>query len=53
MCSVLILTRKSNQVIVLGNKDNEVRLGIVAASDVVVDREEVAERKRQRDKLTR
>jgi carbon storage regulator len=59
---VLILTRKTTevirvgkdvQVIVLAIKGNEVRLGIVAPLDVVVDREEVAERKRrERDELT-
>ena len=42
------------QVIVLAIKGNEVRLGIVAPLDVVVDREEVAERKRRkRDELAR
>lgn len=59
---MLILTRKTTevirvgkdvQVIVLAIKGNEVRLGIVAPLDVVVDREEVAERKRrERDELT-
>ena len=42
------------QVIVLAIKGNEVRLGIVAPLDVIVDREEVAERKRrERDELAR
>jgi carbon storage regulator len=60
---VLILTRKTTEVIRIGNdvqvvvlaiKRNEVRLGIVAPLDVVVDREEVAERKRrERDELPR
>jgi carbon storage regulator len=60
---VLILTRKTTEVIRVGNdvqvivlaiKRNEVRLGIVAPLDVVVDREEVAERKRRkRDELAR
>jgi carbon storage regulator len=60
---VLILTRKTTEVIRVGNdvqvivlaiKRNEVRLGIVAPLDVVVDREEVAERKRrERDELAR
>jgi len=60
---VLILTRKTTEVIRIGNdvqvivlaiKRNEVRLGIVAPLDVVVDREEVAERKRrERDELAR
>ena len=60
---MLILTRKANEVIRVGNevqvivlaiKANEVRLVIVAALDVVVDREEVAERKRrERDELAR
>lgn len=60
---MLILTRKTTevirigddvQVIVLAIKGNEVRLGIVAPLDVIVDREEVAERKRrERDELAR
>ena len=60
---MLILTRKTTEVIRIGNdvqvivlaiKRNEVRLGIVAPLDVVVDREEVAERKRrERDELPR
>jgi carbon storage regulator len=60
---VLILTRKTNEVIRVGNdiqvivlaiKGNEVRLGVVAPLDVVVDREEVAERKRrERDEPAR
>ena len=60
---MLILTRKTTEVIRVGNdvqvivlaiKRNEVRLGIVAPLDVVVDREEVAERKRrERDELAR
>ena len=60
---MLILTRKTTEVIRIGNdvqvvvlaiKRNEVRLGIVAPLDVVVDREEVAERKRrERDELAR
>ena len=60
---MLILTRKTNEVIRVGNdihvivlaiKANEVRLGIVAPLDVVVDREEVAKRKRrERDELAR
>ena len=53
---MLILTRKTNEVIRVGNdiqvivlsvKGNQVRLGIEAPLDVVVDREEVAERKRR------
>jgi sRNA-binding carbon storage regulator CsrA len=41
-------------VIVLAIKGNEVRLGIVAPLDVIVDREEVAERKRRAcDELAR
>jgi carbon storage regulator len=55
---VLVLTRRKNevirvcdavQVIVLAVKGNEVHLGtgIVAPQDVIVDREEVAERKRR------
>jgi carbon storage regulator len=53
---VQILTRKLNEQIRVGNdiqvvvvaiKANVVRLGIVAPSNVVVDREEVAERKRR------
>ena len=53
---MLVLTRKTNevirvgadvQVIVLGIKGHEVRLGIVPPIDVVVDREEIAERKRR------
>ena len=60
---MLILTRKTTEVIRIGNdvqvvvlaiKRNEVRLGIVAPLDVVVDRAEVAERKRrERDELAR
>jgi carbon storage regulator len=60
---VLILTRKLNEVIRVGNdiqvivlaiNASQVRLGVVAPLDVVVDREEVAERKRQeRDELAR
>ena len=60
---MLILTRKTTEVIRIGNdvqvivlaiKRNEVRLGIVAPLDIVVDREEVAERKRrERDELAR
>ena len=60
---MLILTRKATEVIRVGNdvqvivlaiKGNEVRHGIVAPSDVIVDREEVAERKRwERDELAR
>jgi len=60
---MLILTRKTTEVIRVGNgvqvivlaiKRNEVRLGIVAPLDVVVDRAEVAERKRrERDELAR
>ena len=42
------------QVIVLAIKGKEVRLGIIAPSDVTVDREEVAERKRrERDEVAR
>lgn len=58
-----VLTRKTTevirvgddgQVIVLAIEGNEVRLGIVAPLDVIVDREEVAERKRrERDELAR
>ena len=53
---MLILTRKTTegirvgndvQVIVLAIKGNEVRLGIVAPVDVVVDLEEGAERARR------
>ena len=61
--SLLALTRKTTEVIRVGNdvqvmvlaiKGNEVRLGIVAPLDVVVDRAEVAERKRrERDELAR
>jgi len=61
--SLLVLTRKTTEVIRVGNdvqlivlaiKGNEVRLGIVAPLDVVVDREEVAKRKRrERDQLAR
>ncbi|MGC2032676.1 MAG: carbon storage regulator [Steroidobacteraceae bacterium] len=60
---MLILTRKTTEVIRVGNdvqvivlaiNGNEVRLGIVAPLDVIVDREEVAERKRrERDELAR
>ena len=60
---MLILTRKLNeqirvgndiQVVVLAIKGNAVRLGIVAPLDIVVDREEVAARKRrERDELAR
>ena len=60
---MLILTRKTTEVIRVGNdvqvivlaiKGKEVRLGIIAPSDVTVDREEVAERKRrERDEVAR
>ena len=53
---MLILTRRVGETIMIGNdvtvtvlgvKGNQVRIGIVAPKDVVVDREEVAERKRK------
>jgi carbon storage regulator len=60
---VLVLSRQASeairvgndvQVIVLAIKGKEVRLGIIAPSDVTVDREEVAERKRrERDEVAR
>ena len=60
---MLILTRKTNEVIRVGNdiqvivlaiKANEFRFGIVAPLDVVVDREEVAEcKRREHDELAR
>ena len=60
---MLILTRKAGEVIRVGDdvkvivlaiKGHEVRLGIVVPSDVIVDREEVAERKRrERDEISR
>jgi carbon storage regulator len=60
---VLILARNAGEVtrigddvkvIVLAIKGHEVRPGIVVPSDVIVDREEVAERKRrERDEISR
>ncbi len=60
---MLVLSRQASeairvgndvQVIVLAIKGKEVRLGIIAPSDVTVDREEVAERKRrERDEVAR
>lgn len=57
---MLILTRKIGEtlmigdevtVTVLGNKGNQVRLGINAPEDVAVDREEIYQRK-QRERVT-
>ncbi len=51
---MLILTRRVSEVIVIGSdvtvtvlgvKGNQVRLGVNAPRDMVVDREEIAERK--------
>lgn len=52
--TILILTRRIGETIViddeikvtvLGVKGNQVRLGVVAPKDIVVDREEIAQRK--------
>ncbi|QEY16004.1 MULTISPECIES: carbon storage regulator CsrA [unclassified Cellvibrio] len=57
---MLILTRRIGEtlmigdevtVTVLGNKGNQVRLGINAPEDVAVDREEIYQRK-QRERVT-
>lgn len=59
---MLVLTRRINEVITIGNdievtvlgiKGNQVRLGIAAPRSVVVDREEIAERKRAEHDQTR
>jgi carbon storage regulator len=56
---MLILTRRVGEsvmigdditVTVLGVKGNQVRVGIVAPKDVVVDREEIFERKKREKK---
>ncbi len=55
MHAMLILTRRTGeslqiggsvQLIVLGVGANQVRFGIKAPSDIIVDRQEIAERKR-------
>jgi carbon storage regulator len=58
---MLILTRRTGEIIrigadvevtVLGIKGNQVRIGVKAPRDVIVDREEIAERKqREREPL--
>ncbi len=59
---MLILTRRPHESIrlgsriritVLGFKGNQVRIGIEAPADVMVDREEVWERKQQELRVTR
>lgn len=53
---MLILTRRVGETLVIGDdvqvtvmsiNGNQVRIGIIAPKDVIVDREEVAERRRR------
>ena len=53
---MLILTRRVGETVMIGNdvtvtilgvKGNQVRVGVVAPKDVVVDREEIFERKKR------
>jgi carbon storage regulator len=62
MHAMLILTRRTGeslqiggsvQLIVLGVSANQVRFGIKAPSNVIVDRQEIAERKRLEKKESR